>query len=83
VLLEDFSVFNNLLTEVPEELADCVSLQDLNLGDNKFTGGIPAGLADLENLEKVVFDDNMFSGLNVISNAVRSNPVIWRKRGFL
>jgi Leucine-rich repeat (LRR) protein len=54
-----------LLTEIPEELSKLTKLESLNLADNKFTGGIPAGMSEFPDLAYVQFDDNMFSGLKL------------------
>ncbi|MBC1487041.1 LPXTG cell wall anchor domain-containing protein [Listeria seeligeri] len=52
----------NLTGEVPPEIKNIVSLQDLLLYSNKLTGTIPAELGELKNLKTLRLDYNQLTG---------------------
>ena len=54
--------FNQLSGNIPPELGNLSSLQDLYLNSNQLSGEIPAELGSLGNLEILTFDRNQLSG---------------------
>ena len=54
--------FNQLIGEIPAELANLSNLKSLDLGDNQLSGEIPAELANLSNLKSLDLGDNQLSG---------------------
>ncbi|XWS57735.1 hypothetical protein CRYUN_Cryun09bG0198700 [Craigia yunnanensis] len=67
---------NNLIGEIPKELASLVGLQSLNLSGNSFTGKIPDHIGNMNILESLDFSRNhlhgsipvSFSNLNFLSH---------------
>ncbi|MBC1447860.1 cell surface protein, partial [Listeria welshimeri] len=54
--------YKNLTGEVPPEIKNLVSLEDLILYSNKLTGTIPAELGELKNLKTLRLDYNQLTG---------------------
>ncbi|KAF9626475.1 hypothetical protein IFM89_034409 [Coptis chinensis] len=51
---------NHFYGQVPEQIANCISLSSLVLWGNNFTGRVPASIGSLSNLEVLVLGKNKF-----------------------
>ncbi|KAK2368139.1 Leucine-rich repeat transmembrane protein kinase [Trifolium repens] len=53
---------NRLSGQIPSEIGDIVTLQELNFEDNRLEGPLPSSLGNLKNLQKFMLSANNFTG---------------------